>query len=512
MSGFREFAQSNETTTILQFDAGFTWIFLNILNETRDNEALFVLVYTTNSSFDVGFNVSINEFSVNFYIQNAISSDISSSLGLGVNSNTLTPSDIGLKNFGVDVTDNGIGKGTWEADIDDANINQGFFEFNVTSLWRSITFDVKGTAELFKIEPIIEFIGTPASQYMVGTRIFSVKVFEPGGKPLPNIEVIFEVLNANNITIYEATAGTTDEGIAITSLNFVSTGTKYSIRARFAEEGMYTSAEIVSGYIKVASEFSLFMERFTQYLPYIIIGLAAAIIFVSVRQFKHSKLRRIWAGEAIILDDLLKIAFIMIIDKVGGLSIYDKKISLEGLDSDLISGFLQAISQFRTEIKKDATGSTKGKGFEMDYYDFKIVITDGDYVRVALILEGVPSNKLKESQWAFTEHFERRFETELKNFNGDVRPFRVADDLIEKHFNITLVYPLQLGKHYGIIKLKGLEKALAEVAEQIQKERKFFFISSLLNFGLAGRKASRDEIISTIISLKRKGLIIPVKL
>ncbi|MCK4285757.1 MAG: hypothetical protein KAX18_06125, partial [Candidatus Lokiarchaeota archaeon] len=355
MSDVRDFAHSNETTVVLQFDAGFTWIFLNILNETRNNEVFFILVYATNDSGDVGFNVSINEFSVNFYIQNAISSDISSSLGLGVNSNTLTPSDIGLKNFGVDVTDNGIGKGTWEADIDDADINQGFFEFNVTSLWHSITFDVGGSYELFKIVPIIEFIESPASQYMTGTQFFSVKVFEPGGKPLQNIEVIFEVLNANNITIYEATAVPNDQGIATTSLNFASTGTRYSIRARVAEEGLYTSAEIVSEYIKVVSELTLFMEQFLRYLPYIIVGLAAAITFVSVRRFKHSKQRRIWAGEAMILDDLLKIAYIMIIDKEGGLSIYNKQISLEGLDSDLISGFLQAISQFRTEIKKDAT-------------------------------------------------------------------------------------------------------------------------------------------------------------
>ncbi|MHA2281246.1 MAG: hypothetical protein ACXAC5_10370 [Promethearchaeota archaeon] len=512
MSDVREFAHSNETTTVLQFDAGFTWIFLNILNETRDNEAFFVLVYTTNNSGDVMFNVSINEFSVNFYIQNAISSDISSSLGLGVNSNILTPSDISLKNFGVDVTDNGIGKGTWEADIDDASINQGFFEFNVTSLWHSIEFDVNGTYELFKIEPIIEFIENPVGQYMTGTQYFSVKVFESGGKPLENIEVIFEVLNVNNITLYEAMGVTNDQGIATSLLNFGSTGTGFSIRARFAEEGLYTSAEIVSGYIKVVSELTLFMEQFYRYLPYIIGGIAAAIAFVSVRRYKHSKQRRVWAGEAMILDDLLKIAYIMIIDKEGGVSLYDKQISLEGIDSDLISGFLQAISHFRTEIKKDSTASVKGEGFEMDYYDFKIVITDGDYVRVALILDGIPSEKLKDSQLAFTEHFERRFETILKNFNGDVTPFRNTDELIEKYFNVTFVYPLQLGKHYGVVKLKGLEKALAEVAEQIQKERKFFFVSSLLNFGLAGRKASRDEIISTIISLKRKGLIIPAEL
>ncbi len=512
MSGAREYAHSNETTVVLPLDAGFTWIFLNILNESNNNEAFFILIYSTNESADHQFNVSINEFSVNFYIQNAISSDISSSLGLGINSNTLTASEIGLQNFGVDVTDNGIGKGTWEADIDNADFSQGFFEFNVTSKWHSIRFDVNGTYEIFKIEPLMAFIEPPSSQYMTGTRFFSARVFEPGGKPLENVEIIFEILNVNNITLYETTAVTNDQGIATASLKFENTGSKFSVRARFAEEGMYTSAEIVSGYIKVVSEFTLFMDTLMRYLPYIIVGLAAAITFVSVRHIRHSRQRKVWAGDARVLDDLLKIAFIMIIDKHGGVSIYDKQISLEGIDSDLISGFLQAISHFRSEIKKDIEGSSIGKGFEMDYYDFKIVITDGNYVRVALILDGIPSEKLKESQIAFTASFERRFEPNLKNFMGDITPFRATDDLIEKFFNVTFVYPLQLGKHYGVVKLKGLEKDLTEVAEQIQKERKFFFVSSLLNFGLAGRKASRDEIISTIISLKRKGLIIPAEL
>jgi hypothetical protein len=512
MSRVREFAHLNETTTVLPFDAGFTWIFLNILNESRNNEVFFILMYQTNDSLDHQFNVSINEFSVNFYIQNAISSDISSSLGLGINSNTLTASGIGLQNFGIEVSDNGIGKGTWEGDIDNADISQGFFEFDVFSKWHSIRFDVNGTYEIFKIEPIMEFIEPPASQYMTGTRFFSVRVFESGGIPIENIEIIFEVINVNNVTLYETTAPTSDQGIATASIKFKNTGSKFSIRARFAEEGMYTSAEIVSGYIKVVSEFTLFMDAFMRYLPYIIAGLAAAITFVSLRYVRNSRRRRTWAGEAKILDDLLKIAYIMIIGKDAGISIYDKQISLEGIDSDLISGFLQAISQFRSEIKKGTEESSKGKGFEMDYYDFKIVITDGNYVRVALILDGIPSEKLKESQIAFTDSFEKRFESNLKNFMGEITPFRTADDLIEKFFNITFVYPLQLGKHYGVVKLKGLEKDLTEVAEQIQKERKFFFVSSLLNFGLAGRKASRDEIISTIISLKRKGLIIPAEL
>jgi hypothetical protein len=502
-----EFAHENETTTILQYDAGFTWLFLNILNESKNNEGQFVLIYLTKNPLDFGFNVSINEFSINFYIQNAKTSDISSKIGLGINSNTLTPSDIRLQNFGTDVVETGTGEWIWEADIDDAIISQGFFEFNATSLWHAVRFDVNGTYERFKIVPELEFIPPIASQYMTGTSPFSVRITEAGGKPLPNFEIIFEVLNAADMVVYDVTAVSNDDGIATATLNFVNTGGGFKVRARFVEEDMYTNAEATTDDIRIVDGFILFMDNLYRYLPYIIIGVGAIAAFVTARQIRHSRLKKHWAGEAKILDDLVKISYIMIIHKNVGVSIYNKQISLEGIDSDLISGFLQAISQFRSEIKKGSTAD-KGRGFEMDYGDFKIVITDGNYVRCALILDGTPSEKLKESQRLFTEDFEKRFGLILKDFTGDITPFREADNLVEKHFNVSLVYPLQLGKHYGVIKLKGLEKTLVEVAEQIQKERKFFFISSLLNYALAGSKASRDEVISTIIELKRKGLII----
>ena len=121
----------------------------------------------------------------------------------------------------------------------------------------------------------------------------------------------------------------------------------------------------------------------------------------------------------------------------------------------------------------------------MDYYDFKIDMVDGDYIRSALILEGVPSEMLKENQQRFTDSFEMKFSGLLKDFNGNVQPFKETGDLIEKFFNISLMYPFQLGTHWKYAKLKKLEIALLEVAEQMQKERKYFFISSLLNYGLA---------------------------
>ena len=512
MSDLNEFAYENETTTVLRYDAGFTWLFLNILNETRNNEANLLLIYYTNESANHGFNVSINEFTINLYIQNAKTSDISCSLGLGINNNELTPSEIGLKNFNDEIIDIGSNNGFWEGDIDNAQFSQGFFEFNITSKWNSLKFDVNGTYELFKILPTLEFVKNPSSQYKTGTSFFSVSLTEAGGKPLQNFEVTFEILNSNNNPVLETTAVSNEEGIAKTTLNFEDTGKRFKIRVTLAEIGFYAETEITSGNIRVVDEFILFMDNFMKYLPYIIIGLVAVASIIGLRQYRHIKLRKFWASEAKILDDLVKISYIMIINKEAGVSIYSKQISLEGIDSDLISGFLQAISQFRREIKKGLEGDTEVKGFEMDYYDFKIVITDGDFVRVALILDGSPSEHLKENQVLFTEHFERRFMTYLKDFTGDITPFRDCDDLIENYFNISLVYPLQLGKHYAVVKLKGLEKALIEVAEEIQKEKKFFFISSLLNYGLAGRKTSRDEVISMILNLRRKGLIVPAQM
>ncbi|MFX1312809.1 MAG: hypothetical protein ACFFHD_09375 [Promethearchaeota archaeon] len=507
----KTFADINENTKILKFDSYYTWIIMHLINESDDNSLRARLRFVGNGTFK-GINVSIDEFTLNFHVQNAFSSDITSKIGFGINNNLLQPSDIYMENFDTPIADNGTNKGFWEGEIDNAVILQGFFEFNISSLWYAIRFDVRIVCEIFKIKPFLQFIEGPAPQYKTGAKIFSVKVIEPGGKFLEGYEIIFEILNANNITIFDTKDVSNEEGIATASLDFKNTGRKFSIRVRFTEQGLYANQEIYSDYIRIVDDYIIFMDNFLKVLPYIIIGLAAVISFFTVRYYKHARLRRIWAEEAIILDDLIKTSYIMIIHKDVGVSIYDRQISLEGIDSDLISGFLHAISQFRYELKKEKEDDVKGKGFEMDYYDFKIVITDGDFVRVALILDGVPSDKLKENQWLFTEHFEQRYQEFLKDFTGDITPFKQADDLIEKYFNIALIYPLQLAKDYELIKVKGLEKALIGVAEQIQKEKKFFFVSNLLNFAIAGRKESRNEIIYTILELKSKELLIPAKL
>ncbi|MHA1726784.1 MAG: hypothetical protein ACTSXH_18415 [Promethearchaeota archaeon] len=247
------------------------------------------------------------------------------------------------------------------------------------------------------------------------------------------------------------------------------------------------------------------------FIPYMITCFAGFSVMISLQKWKTRKFVKYYEKRAKILDDILKIAYTMIIHKDAGTTIYSKQISME-LDSDLIGGFLTAISQFRSEIKKEEEESEKlSSGFEMDYYDFKIVITDGKYVRVALILDGTPSEELKKNQRRFTSTFELKFKSHLEKMSPDVRPFKETDEIIENIFNISLVFPLNLSKYWELLELKPLEKDLIEIAQQIEKEKKFFFISNLLSYALAGRKESKNHIISTILSLKEKGVLVPIK-
>ncbi len=509
--GNKSLAFKEETTTNDVLKPLFTWVMLQLINSSDDNSIRIRFRYVGNGTFEK-FNVSIDEFTLNLYIQNTITSDITSKIGFGLDNNNLKPSDIKLKNFGVDVVNNGAHRGIWEGDIDLGAPLQGFFEFNVSSLWNFIKFDVNGTYEVYKVLVLIEFLENPDSQYKVGNHPFSVRVLSGDGKPLENLKIVFQVLQGDTSVKYETRATTTRDGVATANLEFLQTGDYYSIKVIYSEEGIYVSSELESANIRIVDDFIIFMDTILQLLPYMMAILAGLLIFIAAKRHKTQKLRRIWSAEAMILDDLVNISYILIIHKEVGVSIYNKQTALEGLDSDLISGFLQAISQFRQEFSKGAKDLQASKGFEMDYYDFKIIIVDGDFARVALILDKSPSDQLKHNQTAFTNAFEVKFRPYLESFTGDITPFRETDSLIEKYFNITLMYPLKLATYRDVFKLNTLEKVMVEVAEQIQKERKFFFVSSLLSFGIAGRKESRDQIISSILSLKNKGIIVPVEI
>ena len=508
ITSFDAFANKTEKSFAQTLPLDLIWTILRNMSESQQNSFKMRLRYVGDSGFE---KFTIDEFTLSIKTQNIYSSDFTSKIGFGLNSDNLLPQNIKMKNFGVEVTDVANQTGLWNANVPGGVPFQGVFEFNITSLWNAITFDVSGTYEIYKFEIEIDFEDDIEIRYMTGTNYFSVEVTNGTGDGIEDLEITFELIDDNGKIIDEDTAVTNDDGIAKGALRFKKVGDGYKVKASYDKAGIYADDEKKSKEFRIVDEPTLVLDTFLLYLPFILAILVGITIFMVVRHQRRNKLRRIWAEDALVLDDLIKISYLLIIHKDAGVTIYNKQISMD-LDSDLIGGFITAISQFRSEIKKTGEELVTGKGFEMDYYDFKIVINDGDFVRVALILDGTPSKNLEDNQEMFTDRFEKRHGALLGDFSGDITPFGETDKLVERIFDISLMYPLQLGKHWEFTKLKKLEQALVEVANQMQKERKFFFVSTLLSYGLAGRKATRDQIISTILNLKRRGIIVPIEL
>jgi len=393
-------------------------------------------------------------------------------------------------------------------------LKSSWVKYNQTHAFLSLESKV---ISVLKYQTRLEFLNLES---YVNNSIFGTEIIIVGNltntetdAPIERETIIIEIHSENGI-VDMLTGITDDEGIIREEYTLPENYNWIGLKLVYNQTDSYyditESRELIR--INLISQGQYILNTFLTFLPYIVIVGAVTAVTLTIRHQRLSKLRKRWAKDALYLLDLLKISYIMIILKDSGVSVYNKMLAAEEIQPDLISGFLHAIAQFKREIKRDALEADVSKGFEMDYGDFKIVITDGKFARVAFVLEETPSAQLKERQTAFTWEFERKFEPHLIEFTGDLTPFNAADDLIEKYFNPSLTYPLKLGKFADVRifgKLSALETALLEVAEQMQKEKKFFFVSSLLSYGLAGRKESRDQIISCILSLKEKGILEP---
>jgi hypothetical protein len=464
-----------------------------------------------NSRSFEGFNVSIDEVSLNIKLLNLISSDITSKIGFGVDKALVQPEIIGLKNNGQPVQNAGQNQGYWESEIDDGIPEGGYYEFNVSSLWPLIRFDVNGIYEIYKIKPKIEFLTEFKGEYWSRNELFSVNVSGDNGVPIANLRIYFQILDSNNRIVNEFQAITDENGIASANLNLEGGGVGYSIRVQCAEEDVYTVSDVRSVSFKLNNNLTIFLEIIIYMSPFLVAFMVAGTFMAIVHKKNTQRLREKWGKDAKIIEDLLKLSYIVIIQKESGVPIYSKQVSSERLDTDLISGFLQAISSFKSEFKKKGK-SKEMQGFEMNYYDFHINLTDGEYIRVATMAEEKPSQYLKEQQREFTKDFEERFENKILSFRGDLSSFSGVDILVEDYFNISLMYPLQLTPGKDTKTLDRLEMDLLDVAGELEKEKGRFFFSDLLSFGLAGRDVPKNRLISKIIWLKQQNYISRVQM
>ncbi len=111
---------------------------------------------------------------------------------------------------------------------------------------------------------------------------------------------------------------------------------------------------------------------------------------------------------------------LMVIYKTNGIVLIANSFIEEEMGSgDLIGGFLTAIQSFGIEISKRDTPMKRLK-----YEDFEIEIKDGDFVRIALILQGEPIPLVDKQINDFCKKFESKYYSDLSDFSGDITKFQ----------------------------------------------------------------------------------------
>ena len=342
-------------------------------------------------------------------------------------------------------------------------------------------------------------------------KTYDIKInYDLNGSALENKTIIAEVtaIFRNGLpATYSYSAVTDNEGKVVFNLDIPAEWRSFTMTFAFQSDNpRIKSIETApSDSIEVLNEVE-FIGRvlLNNWLLLAIIATLIISIF-AVKKQNDAKKRRKWAEDASIIHDVIKIKHLLAIMKQSGTCVVERSYSKEKLEADLVSGFLTAIASFGKEVGNKNKKESVGEAIIFDYQDFKILMMDGRYSRVALILDGVPTESLKDRLQSFINLFESSYP--LENWKGNVSIFKDIDNLIESAFKITLIYPLVISKEADPANIKSnLQKALFEVAEAVQQEKQAFYLSTLVAFAQAGRKESQSHVLSAIYQLKQANI------
>ncbi|MHA1270577.1 MAG: hypothetical protein ACTSPY_12365 [Candidatus Helarchaeota archaeon] len=128
-------------------------------------------------------------------------------------------------------------------------------------------------------------------------------------------------------------------------------------------------------------------------------------------------------------NELKKLSYLIIMNKESGIMLYQHNFIEVDIDADLVSGFLTAIQQFGSELKKESSIIKK-----IEYKGFEINIEDGNWVRTALIINGTSSKSIEEMLTSFVKLYENEYSRRLIKWTGDVSIFEDSKVIIEDFF------------------------------------------------------------------------------
>ncbi len=246
----------------------------------------------------------------------------------------------------------------------------------------------------------------------------------------------------------------------------------------------------------------------------IIIGAVVAIgggslgVYKGVIVPKKRAKARVLAEVKTLFDDAINLEHVLIIYKGTGTCVFFKSFGSEQIDPDLISGFITAICSFGKDLVWQEELN------EISYGEKMLLLTDGEHIRVALVLGKKASLILRKNLKKFISIFEETYANELPNWRGQLDLFRSAGTLIDEMLNTSIILPHEITYEFSSMKAlkKPHSREVLKIAEQLMKDtdRNFFFIATLLNE--AAEKTNKDtaEIFMGIKELRDQKILMPI--
>ncbi|MFW9972792.1 MAG: hypothetical protein ACFFDF_21580, partial [Candidatus Odinarchaeota archaeon] len=257
--------------------------------------------------------------------------------------------------------------------------------------------------------------------------------------------------------------------------------------------------------------------RLEDILFYLMIaGIAALALGGSVAVYrgivvpKKREKKRILTEVKTIFDDAINLEHILVLYKGTGTCIYFKSYGSEQIDPELISGFISAISSFGKDLVSQEDLN------EISYGDKMLLLSDGEYIRVALVLGKKASLILRRNLMEFIHKFEKGYNNDLPNWRGQLNIFRDAGIIVDEVLSTSIILPHEITYEFSSAKTlkKSQSREVLKIANNLMadSERNFFFIATLLKE--ATEKTSKDtaEIFMGIKELRDTKILMPIEI
>lgn len=373
----------------------------------------------------------------------------------------------------------------------------------IIDLGRNIMFIPNNTIilgaewEITANSPNVQFVlNAPKLNYYLGQELqFSLKT------PLLSGNYTFILINSADIE-ENKTIKTIPPNINLFSYELPLTSpdgtyTAYVFWNNQTDAGVVSQNFIISNPVSPPPDYTLFIIII---LILIIAPSSAIAIFLAYK--KLSKDRR-YKMERILEKcvDILNLNYLIVTDIKSGIDIYSQSFGEQKSDSSLISGFLQAVRAFGSEVAAD-----KDKTVKIEYKNSILLMTEFVNVRLILNMKAEPSVDFHYAVESLAYDVYKEYGKLIDDFHGNVKDFQGIKGLVEKHLNVSFIYPLKIEN--AKVKLTSAEREMVEKARKLMNDNNLDHFYTL--YLLPANECSPKD-AQTILSLIKKGVFVPQK-